>query len=62
MIKALSNSIKKNKLDDRMYRYVKLHNQMKCLLVHDKDVEKSAACMYIGSGSLCDPIKKNEKN
>ena len=62
MIKALSNSIKKNKLDDRLYRYIKLNNQMKCLLVHDKDVEKSSACMYIGSGSLCDPIKIIDNN
>ena len=55
MIKALSNNLRKNKLDDRLYRYIKLENKMKCILVHDKDVEKSAACMYVASGSLADP-------
>ena len=28
---------------------------MRCLLVHDKDVERSAACMFVGSGNLVDP-------
>ena len=28
---------------------------MKCILVSDQDVEKSAACMYVASGNLCDP-------
>ena len=55
MRKTLSNSIKKSKLDDRLYRYVQLNNQMRCLLVHDKDVEKSAACMFVGTGNLVDP-------
>ena len=55
MIQAVSNNLKKNKLDDRLYRYIKLRNKMKCILVHDKDVEKSAACMYVSTGSLSDP-------
>lgn len=59
MIKAISNQIRKSKVDDRLYRYVKLQNQMRCLLVHDKDVEKSSACMFVGSGSLCDPKSSN---
>ena len=32
-----------------------LKNKMKCMLVHDNDVEKSAACLYVASGNLCDP-------
>jgi insulysin len=59
MIKAISNQIKKSKMDDRLYRYIKLQNSMRCLLVHDKDVEKSSACMFVGSGSLADPTSKN---
>lgn len=57
MIKALSNQIKKSPLDDRLYRYIKLHNSMRCLLIHDKDAEKSSATMQVSSGSLCDPRK-----
>lgn len=59
MIKAISNQIRKSKVDDRLYRYVKLQNQMRCLLVHDKDVEKSSACMFVGAGSLQDPKSTN---
>ena len=43
------------RLDDRLYRFVRLSNQLRCLLVHDRDVEKSAACMFVGSGNLVDP-------
>ena len=42
-------------MDDRGYRYIKLKNQLKVMLVHDQDLEKSSACMYVGSGNLCDP-------
>ena len=58
MIKSLSNNIIKGKLDDRLYRSLKLGNAMRCVLVSDKDVEKSAACMYVGSGSLADPVSE----
>lgn len=55
MIKSLSNAIKKSKFDDRHYRYIQLSNRMRCLLVYDKDVQKSAACMFVGTGNLVDP-------
>ncbi len=32
---------------------------MQCLLVSDKDVEKSAACLYVNVGSLHDPSEIN---
>jgi len=54
-IKLIINSIKKNELDDREYRFIKLNNFMKVMLVHDKDVEMSAAYNIISSGSLLDP-------
>ena len=59
MIKSISNMIRKNKTDDRLYRYLKLQNNMRCILVSDKDVETSAACLYVGVGSLYDPIHAN---
>jgi len=49
------NDIKKNKSDDREYRFIMLRNQMKVILVHDKDVEMSAAYNIVSSGSLLDP-------
>jgi insulysin len=47
--------IRKSKLDDRHFRYLKLQNDLRCILVSDKDVEKSAACLYVNVGSLYDP-------
>jgi len=48
-------SIVKSKNDDRSYEYLKLGNQMRILLVSDRDADKSAACMFVRSGSLNDP-------
>jgi len=58
----VSNDILKSKLDDREYRYLKLPNGIRCVLVRDADVEKSAACMFVATGSLCDPIGIPEKD
>lgn len=51
--------LRKSKSDDRAYRYLKLQNDLQCLLVSDKDVEKSAACLYVNVGSLHDPTHIN---
>lgn len=48
-------AIIKSQRDQREYSFVQLDNQMKVLLVSDKDAEKSAACMFVGVGSLADP-------
>jgi len=57
MILFSSNTIKKFKIDDRKYKFILLQNGMKCLLVRDKELQKSAACLYVGSGNLTDPIE-----
>lgn len=61
MLKYLSKDmlIKKSKSDDRLYKYLRLSNDLRCLLVSDKDVEKSAACLHVGVGSLYDPPQAN---
>eukprot|EP00347_Sterkiella_histriomuscorum_P004511 403360183 len=51
--------IKKSRSDDRLYRYLRLNNDLRCLLVSDKDAEKSAACLHVGVGSLHDPPQAN---
>ena len=53
---AVSNSIRKSPSDKRNYRYVKLANKMKCLLVQDTETQKASAALYVGSGSLNDPV------
>ena len=51
--------IRKSKIDDRAYRFIKLKNDLRCLLVSDKDLEQSACCMYVNVGSLHDPTHVN---
>jgi secreted Zn-dependent insulinase-like peptidase len=46
----------KSKSDLRNYRSVTLENRLKCILIQDKDTEKSGACMNVGIGSLTDPL------
>ena len=58
-LKFLSNNIKKNALDDREYRYLELPNEMKVLLIYDKDVETTGCSLLVNSGSLCDPKAKS---
>ena len=51
--------IRKNSLDKQDYRYIKLANGIKCMLVKDESTMKSAAFCYIQSGSLNDPPEVN---
>lgn len=41
---------------------MKLPNGLRCVLVHDKDVETSAACLYVNNGSLCNPTGVPERD
>lgn len=47
--------IQKSPNDDREYRYIKLDNELACILVKDKDTRKSAACLDVKVGSGLDP-------
>ena len=49
------NTIRNSPSDKRNYRYIKLANHLKCLLVEDTETQKSAATLYVASGSLNDP-------
>lgn len=62
MTEVISNNIVKGNLDDRLYRSVLLSNGMRCILVQDNDVQKSAACMFVGTGSLADPISQSSSH
>jgi insulysin len=45
----------KSKIDQRLYKSLVLSNKLSCLLISDKDTEKSAAAMNVNVGSLEDP-------
>ena len=51
--------MRKSEHDHRNYKYVQLANKMKVLLVHDEATTKSAATLYVRSGSLNDPPEVN---
>jgi len=49
--------IEKPDLDGRNYRILELKNGLKAVLVHDPLADKSAACLRVAIGSLCDPVR-----
>ena len=51
----VSNALRKSPSDKRNYRYIKLSNHLKCMLVSDAETQKSAATLFVNSGSLNDP-------
>lgn len=53
-MKSLSKIIQ-SKNDPRIYRHIYLPNQLSCLLISDKEADKSAASISVGVGSLEDP-------
>lgn len=43
--------------DKRVYRPLSLTNQLECLIISDKDAQKSAAALSVEVGSLHDPLE-----
>jgi secreted Zn-dependent insulinase-like peptidase len=50
-----AKEIKKSPLDDRIYHYQELNNQLKVLLISDPNADKGAASLNVNVGSLDDP-------
>lgn len=51
-VKEVHNDIPKSFQDDRVYRGLLLHNDMKVLLISDPTTEKGAAAMDVHIGKL----------
>ena len=51
--------IRKNDVDKRDYRLIKLENGLQALLIHDPTADKAAAAMDVGVGHLADPVGTN---
>ena len=45
----------KSRLDTRQYKFLQLGNKMRCLLVSDKDADKSSAALDVRVGCSLDP-------
>ena len=48
--------IRKNDVDTRDYRLIKLDNGLHALLIHDSKADKAAAAMDVGIGHMADPV------
>ena len=48
--------IRKNDVDTRDYRLIKLENGLQALLIHDATTDKAAAAMDVGVGQMSDPV------
>lgn len=48
-------NIRKSSNDKNEYIYKKLKNNLNCVLIYDKEADKSAAALTVNVGSLCDP-------
>ena len=55
MIRKSTEDITKPHSDKRCYRYIKLQNNLKCILIQDFGSKMAAACLYVRSGNLNDP-------
>lgn len=54
-MRVLGNVIK-SQSDNRLYKAIRLKNDMECLIISDKEAKRSSAAMSVGVGSLQDPI------
>ena len=48
-------NIIKSKCDNRTYKYLRLTNQMRCLLISDMEADKSSASLDVKVGCSLDP-------
>lgn len=55
-MKLLGNVIK-SASDNRIYKAIQLPNKLECLIVCDKEAEKSSSSLSVEAGSLQDPIE-----
>lgn len=46
----------KSPSDNRIYKAIKLENELECLIIRDVDALKSSAALSMGVGSFKDPI------
>ena len=55
-MESSNKEIIKSKSDNRAYKYLKLENGLRVLLVSDPESDKSAASLGVKVGSALDPV------
>lgn len=53
-VEKITDQIETPNLDDRLYRVVRLPNQLEVLLVHDAETDKASAAMDVNVGNFSD--------
>ena len=54
-----SSPLERPDLDTREYRLIRLDNGLLCMLIHDAEADKAAACVSIAVGALNDPVSSH---
>lgn len=47
--------------DDRQYRAITLPNGLVAMVVSDPEADQGAACLNVGVGHLCDPVRTSSR-
>ncbi len=53
-VRRITEALEKSSLDDRLYRVIRLPNELEALLVHDANTDKASASLDVGVGNFCD--------
>jgi insulysin len=53
-VERVTDQLEKPSLDDRIYRVIRLPNQLEVLLVHDAETDKASAAMDVNVGAFSD--------
>ncbi|POS84570.1 hypothetical protein EPUL_004076 [Erysiphe pulchra] len=53
-VERVTNFLRTNSLDKRLYRLIKLPNKLEVVLIHDPETDKASACMDVRVGFYCD--------
>jgi len=54
VVEILTDRLESPSLDNRMYRVVRLPNQLEVLIVHDAETDKASAAMDVNVGNFSD--------
>lgn len=55
-LERVTDQLETPSLDDRVYRVIRLPNQLEVLLVHDPETDKASASMDVNVGNFSDEI------
>ncbi|KAI9803791.1 MAG: hypothetical protein M1825_001671 [Sarcosagium campestre] len=55
LVERVTEELERPSLDDRLYRVIRLSNELEALLVHDAETDKASASLDVNVGAFSDP-------